>query len=312
VGEDLAVLQAEFPAFRIWQEQMPGRIRYVARSRDEGVNPHTVITADIDELREALQPALAGGGGTAIRFSAEPNIARCATLSASFRRSPPVRDSPGPSLQRVMTVALDIRLRQILARVRRHDRGVQPDTGHAPQLPVRDPHQRQHAMPGGAPRPGIPPRRVHRSGDLPPPPVPAGGDLAQRPPRRRHRRDRAEQLPLVTHHPEITDHPRPVSDRARQVREQPTPVMTAQRRWQRRRQARRQPGPVSQLPQQRQARVRHHPGAPASDFKTARPSCSVHVESAPRTRSDRDLDNPYRPSSGALLYSGAPLTRQTP
>jgi len=76
VGEDLAVLQAEFPAFRIWQEQMPGRIRYVARSRDEGVNPHTVITADIDELREALQPALAGGGGTAIRFSAEPNIAR--------------------------------------------------------------------------------------------------------------------------------------------------------------------------------------------------------------------------------------------
>jgi O-methyltransferase involved in polyketide biosynthesis len=76
VGEDLAVLQAEFPAFSIWEEQMPGRVRYVARSRTEGINPHTVITADVDELREALQPSLAAGGGTAARFSAEPNIAR--------------------------------------------------------------------------------------------------------------------------------------------------------------------------------------------------------------------------------------------
>jgi hypothetical protein len=60
VGEDLAVLQAEFPAFRIWEEQMPGRIRYVARSRTDDVNPHTVITADLDELRGALQPSLVG------------------------------------------------------------------------------------------------------------------------------------------------------------------------------------------------------------------------------------------------------------
>ena len=75
MGEDLAVLQAEFPAFRIWEEQMPGRVRYVARSRTEGINPHTVITADVDELREALQPSLTAGGGTAPRFS-EPNIAR--------------------------------------------------------------------------------------------------------------------------------------------------------------------------------------------------------------------------------------------
>ncbi len=75
MGEDLAVLQAEFPAFSIWEEQMPGRARYVARSRTEGINPHTVITADVDELREALLPSLAAGGGTAPRFS-EPNIAR--------------------------------------------------------------------------------------------------------------------------------------------------------------------------------------------------------------------------------------------
>ena len=75
MGEDLAVLRAEFPAFRIWEEQLPGRVRYVARSRTEGINPHTVITADVDELRDALQPSLAAGGGTAPRFS-EPNIAR--------------------------------------------------------------------------------------------------------------------------------------------------------------------------------------------------------------------------------------------
>ena len=52
MGEDLLVLQAEFPGFRIWQEQMPpGRTRYVACSRLQGVNPHTVITADIGEAR---------------------------------------------------------------------------------------------------------------------------------------------------------------------------------------------------------------------------------------------------------------------
>ena len=43
---------------------------------------------------------------------------------------------------------------------------------------------------------------------------------------------------------------------------------------------------------QRQARARHHPGAPASDLKTARPSCSVHVESAPRTRADKGSRQP--------------------
>ncbi len=58
--------------------------------------------------------------------------------------------------------------------------------------------------------------------------VPAVGNLPQRPPRGRHRRDRPEQLPLVAHHPEIADHPRPVRDRGRQVRQHPPPVMTAQ------------------------------------------------------------------------------------
>jgi O-methyltransferase involved in polyketide biosynthesis len=76
VGEDLAVLQAEFPAFRIWEEQMPGRVRYVARSRTDGINPHTVITADLEELRIALQPSPAASSGQRTVCATEPNIAR--------------------------------------------------------------------------------------------------------------------------------------------------------------------------------------------------------------------------------------------
>ena len=76
MGEDLAVLQAEFPAFRIWEEQMPGRVRYVARSRTDGVNPHTVIAADLDEMRGALQPSLAVSSDERSFSTAEPNIAR--------------------------------------------------------------------------------------------------------------------------------------------------------------------------------------------------------------------------------------------
>jgi hypothetical protein len=47
-------LQASFPRFRIWREITYGRARYIARSRDPGVGPHTVITPDPDELRAAL------------------------------------------------------------------------------------------------------------------------------------------------------------------------------------------------------------------------------------------------------------------
>lgn len=57
VSDELTVLRDEFPAYRIWQEQLPGRTRYVARRRYEGLGPHTVVTADAGELRQALAPA---------------------------------------------------------------------------------------------------------------------------------------------------------------------------------------------------------------------------------------------------------------
>ncbi len=74
---ELAVLREEFPAFRIWREDTPARARYVARSRYWGLNPHTVIAADLGELRDALEPA--GGhthSGLAPSSPARPNIAR--------------------------------------------------------------------------------------------------------------------------------------------------------------------------------------------------------------------------------------------
>jgi hypothetical protein len=54
---ELASLQAGFPKFQIWREITCDRIRYIARSLHLGLNPHTVITADPDELRAALSDA---------------------------------------------------------------------------------------------------------------------------------------------------------------------------------------------------------------------------------------------------------------
>lgn len=50
-------LLADFPCFRIWREQTCDRVRYVARSLHTGLNPHTVVTHDIGELRAALEPS---------------------------------------------------------------------------------------------------------------------------------------------------------------------------------------------------------------------------------------------------------------
>jgi O-methyltransferase involved in polyketide biosynthesis len=71
---DLTMLKAEFPAFQIWREDLHGRARYVARSLHSGLNPHTVVTSDLAELRDALEPAKTAG---MVPFTAaRPNIAR--------------------------------------------------------------------------------------------------------------------------------------------------------------------------------------------------------------------------------------------
>jgi hypothetical protein len=55
--EELAMLRAEFPGHLIGEECIMGRARYVARRREEGTNPHTVVTPDLGELRAALEAA---------------------------------------------------------------------------------------------------------------------------------------------------------------------------------------------------------------------------------------------------------------
>jgi SAM-dependent methyltransferase len=72
--DPLLALQHEFPRYRIWQETTCGRARYVARSLEHGLRPHTVITGDLDELQAALEPSQYAA---LIPFSPDvPNVAR--------------------------------------------------------------------------------------------------------------------------------------------------------------------------------------------------------------------------------------------
>jgi hypothetical protein len=50
-------IQDEFPDFHVSHEMGRGYMRYISRSRRLGVNPHTVITDDLDELCEVLRKA---------------------------------------------------------------------------------------------------------------------------------------------------------------------------------------------------------------------------------------------------------------
>jgi hypothetical protein len=60
-------LRTDFPDFDIAREIIRDRIRYVSHGRRLGVQPHTVVTADLEELRAALSPPGAepysGGSG---------------------------------------------------------------------------------------------------------------------------------------------------------------------------------------------------------------------------------------------------------
>jgi hypothetical protein len=56
-ADELSGLRPDFPCFRIWREETFDRSRYVSRSLHHELNPHTVITDDISELRAALEPA---------------------------------------------------------------------------------------------------------------------------------------------------------------------------------------------------------------------------------------------------------------
>jgi O-methyltransferase involved in polyketide biosynthesis len=75
---ELASLRKDYPGFRVWQEVTGDRVRYVARRLPPGIGPHTVVTADLGELRAVLDHAPAPP--QAVRGqpldTGAPNIAR--------------------------------------------------------------------------------------------------------------------------------------------------------------------------------------------------------------------------------------------
>jgi hypothetical protein len=115
--DDLASVAADFPHYQFSRESVRNRTRYVARTRHDGINPHTLVTGDLAELRAALPgapgepplvadlpsdpvvPSIAGmynrwlGGkdnGAADRLAADtvtaefPGVARAARASRDF------------------------------------------------------------------------------------------------------------------------------------------------------------------------------------------------------------------------------------
>ena len=76
-SEGLKEVQARFPAYQIWREGTPGRIRYVARGRSLRLRPHAIVTADLDELQDRLLSAGHCSDHIADPVAADqPNIAR--------------------------------------------------------------------------------------------------------------------------------------------------------------------------------------------------------------------------------------------
>ncbi len=74
---ELTSLRKDYPGFQVWQEVTGDRVRYVARRLPPGIGPHTVITADLGELRAVLDDAPAPPPGTGqLLDTGTPNIAR--------------------------------------------------------------------------------------------------------------------------------------------------------------------------------------------------------------------------------------------
>jgi S-adenosyl methyltransferase len=72
----LRQVRSEFPGFEIWRESAVDRARFVARARDLGTSPHTVITGDLGELRDALAGQVGTAGLPGEGEERRPNIAR--------------------------------------------------------------------------------------------------------------------------------------------------------------------------------------------------------------------------------------------
>jgi hypothetical protein len=74
--DGLALLQRDFPSHRIWMEDGPGRVRYVARGLRLEVRPSAVVTGDLAELRAMLAVGANDQVGLVAYDPAVPSIAR--------------------------------------------------------------------------------------------------------------------------------------------------------------------------------------------------------------------------------------------
>ena len=63
-AQEMTALRADFPDHEIWREDDGGHVRYIAR----GQHPHTVVTADLGELRTALS----GASGQSLAAASQP------------------------------------------------------------------------------------------------------------------------------------------------------------------------------------------------------------------------------------------------
>jgi len=52
-------LRKDFPDYDFWTETVRDDARFVARRRSADVGPHTVITGNLDELRDCLSGSMA-------------------------------------------------------------------------------------------------------------------------------------------------------------------------------------------------------------------------------------------------------------
>ena len=57
---ELQALRAAFPAYLFWEEQLLDGARFAARGRSLTASPHTVVTADLDELEKDLRDGQPG------------------------------------------------------------------------------------------------------------------------------------------------------------------------------------------------------------------------------------------------------------
>jgi hypothetical protein len=72
----LRQIREQYPQFVIWREAALDRARFIARARELGTSPHTVITADLSELRDALAGQITTAGLPGEGEDQRPNIAR--------------------------------------------------------------------------------------------------------------------------------------------------------------------------------------------------------------------------------------------